>query len=150
MAEDNGAVSRLVQARQRFSAGEIAVTRHECEAILTGTSNDAERTGAHLLLAACCRSDGDLDAALIHARAAIAIAPGDPIAHYAMAEIREAAGDAKGALTSVERALELNPRFVQAHHYRGHPAWRSGSSAGDDGVRSPTGNMGGFGRLRRL
>ena len=130
MAKDNGAVSRLVQARQRFSAGEIAVARHECEAILTGTSNDAERTGAHLLLAACCRSDGDLDAALMHARAAIAIAPGDPIAHYAMAEIREAAGDAKGALTSVERALELNPRFVQAHHYRGILLGEAGETQG--------------------
>ncbi len=130
MAKDNGAVSRLVQARQRFSAGEIAVARHECEAILTGTSNDAERTGAHLLLAACCRSDGDLDGALMHARAAIAIAPGDPIAHYAMAEIREAAGDTKGALTSVERALELNPRFVQAHHYRGILLGEAGETQG--------------------
>jgi tetratricopeptide (TPR) repeat protein len=92
--------------------------------------SDAERAGAHLLLAACSRSDRDLDAALVHARAAIAIASGDPIAHYAMAEVQEAAGDAKGALTSVERALELDPRFLQAHHYRGILLGEAGDTEG--------------------
>ena len=42
---------------------------------------------------ACCRKDRDLDAALEHARIAIGDAPRDPLAHYAMAELREAAGD---------------------------------------------------------
>jgi uncharacterized membrane-anchored protein len=64
MAKDNGAVSRLVHARQRFSAGEIAVARRECEAILKGASTTRNARGGHLLLAACCRSDGDLDGAL--------------------------------------------------------------------------------------
>ena len=123
-------MSRIARARQYLSAGEIAAARRECEATLADTSDATERAAAHLLLAACSRTDRNLDAALVHARAAIAITPDDPIVHYALAELLEAAGDAGGALTSVERALELNPRFVQAHHYHGILRGESGDTAG--------------------
>ena len=61
----------------------------------------------------------------MHARAAIAIAPGDPIAHYAMAEMREAAGDAKGALTSVRTRARAQSAIRAGASLPGHPAWRS-------------------------
>jgi CRISPR-associated protein Csy1 len=130
MAKAGGASSRIEQARQRFGAGDTEAARRECEAILMGARDDAERAAAHLLLAACCRKDRDLDAALEHARIAIADTPRDPLAHYAMAELQEAAGDATGALSSVERALELDPRFVQAHHYLGILRGEAGDTVG--------------------
>jgi protein O-GlcNAc transferase len=130
MAETGGARSRIERARQRFSAGETAAARRECETILKGARDDAERAAAHLLLAACCRKDGDLDTALTHARAAIAWAPRDPLAHYALAELQEAAGDARGAMASTERALEFNPQFLQAHHYLGILRGEAGDTAG--------------------
>jgi protein O-GlcNAc transferase len=130
MAESGGAPAPVERARQRFLAGDTAAARRECEAILKGITTDPERAAAHLLLAACCRKDRDPDAALAHARAAIAITPRDPIANYALAEAQEAAGDAKGALASVGRALDLNPRFVQAHHYRGILRGEAGDTLG--------------------
>ena len=119
MTKDSGAQSLIERARQRFSAGDIAAARRECDALLKGETADSDRAAVHMLLAACCRKDKDQDAALGHARAAVAIAPSDPVAYYALAESQEAAGDANGALASLARALTLNPQFVQAHHYRG-------------------------------
>jgi predicted O-linked N-acetylglucosamine transferase (SPINDLY family) len=130
LANAGGALSRIERARQRFSAGDIAGARHEGEAILSGARDDAERAAAHLLLAACRRKDGNMEAALTHARAAVGSTPRDPLAHYAIAELQEAAGDAKAALANVERALELNPRFVQAHQYLGILRGEAGDTAG--------------------
>jgi protein O-GlcNAc transferase len=130
VAKDGGARSRVELARQRFSVGDTAAARRQCEAILKGAHDDAERAAAHLLLAACCGKDQELDAALAHARAAIAITPRDAVALYALAELQEPAGDAKGALASIERALELDPRFVQAHHYRGILLGEAGDTPG--------------------
>ena len=130
MANAGAAPTRVEHARQRFSAGDTAAARRECEAILKSARDGAERAAAHLLLAACCRKDRDMDAALAHARAALADTPRDPVAHYAMAELQEAAGDAQAAVTSVERSLSLNPRFVQAHHYLGVLRGEAGDMAG--------------------
>ena len=64
----------------------------------------------------------------MHARAAIAIAPDDPIAPYAMAEIREAAGgaplDERRTRTRAQSAIRAGASLP------GHPAWRSGETQG--------------------
>ncbi len=130
MAKAGEALSRVDQARQRFIAGDFASARRACEAILRDARDDAERGAAHLLLAACYRNERNMDAALAHARTAITSTPRDPIAHYALAELQEAAGDARGAMASVERALELNPAFVQAHHYLGILRGEAGDTPG--------------------
>jgi len=130
MPEQSSGLRQTERARQRLNTGDSAGARRECEAVLAGASTDAERAAAHLILAACCRKENNVDDALAHARAATTATPGDPVAHYAMAELQEAAGDISGAIASLGRALELDPRFVQACHYRGILLGESGDIAG--------------------
>ena len=152
MAMASSAPSRVEQALQRFRAGDTRAARRECEAILMGARDDAERAAARLLLAACCRKDGDLDAALAHARTAIADTPRDPLTHYAMAELQEATGDAKGALANLERSLELDPRFVQAYRFLGILRGEAGdtvraAAAFEQAVRLDPNHAGGWNNL---
>jgi CRISPR-associated protein Csy1 len=119
MAEAAVWSERLQSARQRLAAGDLAAAKREAEAVLGGTSNESERSAAHLVLAGCCEKTGDPTAALAHARAAVDSAPRDPLAHYACAELQETAGDKTGAIASLKRAIELEPRFAQALRYLG-------------------------------
>jgi CRISPR-associated protein Csy1 len=122
--------ARTDQARQRLAAGDIAAARREAEAIVDGAASDAERSAAHLLLAACCEKDGDAAAALMHARSAVGYAPRNALAHYAHAELQETAGDKAGAITSLQRALAFEPRFAQAQRYLGILLAESGDVEG--------------------
>ena len=91
----------------------------QAAAIVSKASDSNDRAGAYLVLAACCQKRGETQAALANARAATLAAPGDAVAHYAYAELQEATGDTAGAKASLERALAIQPAFVQAHHYLG-------------------------------
>ena len=107
MSDPAGPSPRLVVARQRLAAGDLAGARREAEAIIAGAPSEAGRAPGHLVLAACCEKTGDVAGALVHARAAVACAPRDPVAHYACAELHEAAGDIPSAIASLD-----------THHWR--------------------------------
>jgi CRISPR-associated protein Csy1 len=49
----------------------------------------------------------------------VAFAPRDPLAHYACAEQLEAIGDTASAIVSLQRAIEVAPRFAQGLRYLG-------------------------------
>ncbi len=140
MAEPAGSPSRAESARQRLAAGDLVAARLEAEAVVTNAGTDAERAAALLVLAACCEKGGDVAMALAHARSAVASAPHDPVAHYACAELEEGAGDPRAAIASLERALDLDPRFARAQRYLGILLGESGNTAGalaalEQGVR---------------
>ena len=130
MAERSGGRWSVARAREMLGAGDTRGARRECKAILERRIDAPERAAALLILAACCRKEKNLDAAFEHVRAAIAATPGDAVTYYALAEMQEAASDPKSAIASLERALELNPRFVQAHDYKGILLSEAGDAAG--------------------
>ncbi len=130
MAETAASRSRAERARQRLAAGDVDGARREAEAIVAGAATDAERGAAHLVLSACCQKSGDATAALAHVRSAMSLAPRDPVAHYAHAELQETAGDKPGAIASLKRAIDLEPRFTQALRYLGILLGESGDAQG--------------------
>ena len=130
MAESTAWSARADHARQRLAAGDLVAARREAEAVLADADSDAERGAAHLVLAACCGKGGDAAAALAHARSAVGYRRLDPLTHYACAELQESAGDKAGAMASLRRAVELDPRFAQAWRYLGIVLGESGDDEG--------------------
>ncbi|HEX5865249.1 MAG TPA: tetratricopeptide repeat protein, partial [Casimicrobiaceae bacterium] len=130
MAETATWSARAEQARRRLAAGDITEAREAAEAIVAAPASDAERGSAHLLLASCCDKSGDAAGALAHAKLAVVFAPGDPVAHYAHAELQETAGDKPSAIASLRRAIDLEPRFAQALRYLGILLGESGDAKG--------------------
>jgi predicted O-linked N-acetylglucosamine transferase (SPINDLY family) len=128
MAETAASPSRPEWARQRLAAGDLDGARHEAEAIVASATTETERGAAHLVLSACCQKSGDPTAALAHVRSALTLAPRDPVAHYAHAELQDAGGDTPSAIASLKRALELDPRFAQALRYLGILLGESGDA----------------------
>ena len=53
------------------------------------------------------------------ARALLAQRPDDPAAHFALAQAQDAAGDATGALESLQEAIRLAPQYAEAHNLMG-------------------------------
>jgi len=107
------------RARQLLKRDDIAGARRECAAILASAANGSDQAMAHLILAECSRRGSDIAAATQHAQSAVACAPGDPTARYAVAELLEKAGDIDGAIASLRRAIELQSAFVQGWNYLG-------------------------------
>jgi protein O-GlcNAc transferase len=130
MAETTASPSRPEWARQRLAAGDLDGARHEAEAIVASAATETERGAAHLVLSACCQKSGDPTAALAHVRSALTLAPRDPVAHYAHAELQDAGGDKPSAIASLKAALELDPRFAQALRYLGILLGESGDAEG--------------------
>jgi CRISPR-associated protein Csy1 len=114
---------RVDEARRLLRAGDVAGARRACELCLIAPTGKSDLAGAHLILAACCRREGDLRAMIAHAETAVAVMPGDALAHYALAECVDAMGDKAGdkarAIAELGRAIECNPGMVQAHRYLG-------------------------------
>ena len=111
--------SRIDHARQLLLTGDIAAARRACETCLTAPVDAKELAGAHLILAACCRREGDPVAMLAHAASAVAATPRDALAHYALAECVDESGDKLRAIEELGRAIECDPEMVQAHRYLG-------------------------------
>ena len=110
---------RVEHARQLLLAGDSPGARRACEAFLTAPIDERELAGAHLILAACFRREGDLVAMLAHAETAVAATPNDALVHYALAECVDETGDKTRAISELYRAIECNPDMVQAHRYLG-------------------------------
>ena len=110
---------RVERARQLLAAGDVAGARAACDMCIAATANTQEIAGAHLILAACSRREGDIAAMVAHAAAATAAAPDDAMAHYALAECVDEAGDKPRAIAELRRTLERNPGMVQAQRYLG-------------------------------
>ncbi|TMH00536.1 MAG: hypothetical protein E6H67_19240, partial [Betaproteobacteria bacterium] len=96
---------RVEGAWQLLAAGDIAGARRAGEACLAAPSEPGEIASAHLILAACSRKEGDSGAMVAHATAATAVAPGNALTHYALAESVDAAGDKPRAIAALTRAL---------------------------------------------
>jgi protein O-GlcNAc transferase len=111
--------ARIDRARQLLVAGDVNSARMACDASLAAPADANEAAGAHLILAACCRREGNVAAMVAHAVAATAAAPRDAMVHYALAECVEEAGDKRRAIGELQRAIDLNPQLVQAHRYLG-------------------------------
>jgi protein O-GlcNAc transferase len=110
---------RTERARQLLLAGDIAGARGACGPGVMAPVDANELTAAHLILAACCRREGDLAAMLVHADSAVAVTPHDALAHYALAECVDETGDSLRAIAELRRAIECKPDMVQAHRYLG-------------------------------
>ena len=110
---------RIELARQLLLAGNFAGARRESQACLTTPSDTKEKSAAHLILAACCRHEGNQKGMLAHAAEAVAAAPNDALAHYALAECADEIGDKLRAIAELRRAIECAPDMVQAHRYLG-------------------------------
>ncbi|MDQ6916712.1 MAG: tetratricopeptide repeat protein [Pseudomonadota bacterium] len=110
---------RIERARGLLLAGDIAGARLMCETCLLAPSDASELAGAHLILAACSRRQGDQAAMLAHATSAVTATPDDALAHYALAECADEAGDKARAIAELRRAIERDANMVQAQRYLG-------------------------------
>jgi predicted O-linked N-acetylglucosamine transferase (SPINDLY family) len=111
--------SRIERARQLLLAGDVAGARRACEACLIAPVDAKELAAAHLILAACCRSESDKPGMLAHADSAVAATPRDALAHYALAECVSETGDKPRAIAELRRAIECDPDMAPAHRYLG-------------------------------
>jgi Tfp pilus assembly protein PilF len=110
---------RISAARKMFFSGDTVNARRACEVVLLAPANAQEATDARLILVEYSRRAGDPRAGAAHAEAAVAAAPHDALAHYALAVCVEEGGDKPGAIGHLRRAIECNPDLVQAHRYLG-------------------------------
>jgi protein O-GlcNAc transferase len=111
--------SRSEEARHLLLGGDIAGARRACEPCLRTPADPSDLGHAHLILAACCRREGDLAAMIAHAESAVQAMPDDALSHYALAECVEETGDKARAISELRRAIECNSGMVQAHRYLG-------------------------------
>jgi predicted O-linked N-acetylglucosamine transferase (SPINDLY family) len=109
-------------------AGDIAGARAASELCVVGSSDPGELAGAHLILAACCRRQGDTAGMLAHAEGAVTATPHDALAHYALAECADEAKDRARAIAELRRAIECDADMVQAHRYLGAMLLDAGSA----------------------
>jgi CHAT domain-containing protein len=77
--------------------------------------NDPSQVEAHRRYLALSDQVGELSAALDQARARVEESPNTPVARYAYGLALTYDQDLSGALEEIERAIELNPQFVQAY-----------------------------------
>ena len=61
------------------------------------------------------RAAGELDVAIVHARAAVALAPVMAEAHNNMASVMLAVGDSEAAVVHYRRTLALVPGVLEVH-----------------------------------
>jgi predicted O-linked N-acetylglucosamine transferase (SPINDLY family) len=120
----------LEEARRRLAANDVAGARRQCEALLAGAEHSAAKAAVHLVLAECCRRSDDDAAAIAHVHEAIAGAPADPVARYALAELLDKAGAKDEAVASLRRAVEIEPRFAQGWNFLGILLGERGDAAG--------------------
>jgi Flp pilus assembly protein TadD len=102
-----------------FFTGDIVNARRACEVVLLAPASAQEAADARLLLVEYSRRTGDPKAGAAHAEAAVAAAPRDALAHYALAVCVDEGGDKPGAIGHLGCAIECNADLVHAHRYLG-------------------------------
>jgi Flp pilus assembly protein TadD len=96
--------TQLAAAEQALAAGRVADAEQICREVIA-IAPDHARVWILLTEAALCRNR--LDAAIVCANRAVALAPSDPIAHVIQAKCLAQSGDTQGALVASEVALKL-------------------------------------------
>ena len=82
---------------------------------------ESEREIGRVLL-----GQGKIEKARARLERVVKASSADAVAQLALAQAREADGDADGAIEMLRRALALAPRFAEAHHHLGRLAGRAG------------------------
>jgi tetratricopeptide (TPR) repeat protein len=80
---------------------------------------DADDAWKSVGQSAIALADGNQDAALAAAQAAVAANPGLAEAQYQLGVVLEARGDRAGAADAFVRATKVNPQMAYAHYYAG-------------------------------
>ncbi len=71
-------------------------------------------------LALVNRKLGDFSAAMENCRQALALAPGNALAHHLQGSIRHSTGDLDGAIASYQAAATLDPAYAETHYLLGN------------------------------
>lgn len=98
------AIATLHAAREALAKGDVAGAERLCMALVQKTPAHA---GAWALLAETALLRDRADAAIVCSERAIALAPGDPVAHIMQAKTRLQMGDLSEALAAAEAAAPL-------------------------------------------
>src|SRR5439155_5551013 len=108
-----GADSRLALQRATLDlvAGDAAAARARLESVAPSDPNYALVQG---LLSNAYLAQNNKEQARVAARRAVAAAPDSPSAHLALSLVEQSYFDLPAATRSVERALALDPAFLQA------------------------------------
>ena len=130
MADGTAISPRLQTARRRLAEGDWSGARADAQAILATSKAPGELVGGHLILTRCCERDQDFAHALAHARAALALAPGEATILFRLAEVLDAAGQKSEAIAQLEQTTAKHPRFVPAFHLLGILRGETGDSLG--------------------
>ena len=130
MADGALVTARLRAAQQRMASGDWPGARRDALAILASAGAERDRAGAHVILVRCCERDRNLPAAVEHARAALSITPGDPMALFVLADVLDASGEKGEAIAKLRLATTFHPRFVQAFHLLGILLGETGDAMG--------------------
>lgn len=108
---EGAAQLRIQKAMLDLIAGDPARARELLESVV---ENDPFYSMAQGLLSSVHLARNEKDEALAAARRAVASNPGSPSALLSLSLVQQAFFDLSGATRSVERALELDPTFLQA------------------------------------
>jgi tetratricopeptide (TPR) repeat protein len=137
---DFGAAEARVYAIRERSLEDWLNVAQECEGNSTLRSqaidaylNIVERAPAwlepRLNLGTLYYEEGHLDAAAEQFRAAVEIAPGNPLAHFNRASVLDDLDDLQAAAHHFEEALRLAPGFADAHYNAARVYERMGSAS---------------------
>ena len=130
MTEAASVSARLRAALRRLATGDWPGARREATEIVAHSGDPAEVAGSHLILTRCFEHDRDLAGAVLHARAALSLAPTDPKVLYRTAEVLEASGEKHEAIANLRLATSIHPQFAQAYHLLGILLGEAGDSNG--------------------
>jgi predicted Zn-dependent protease len=102
--EFQDATRAVEAARQVFANADLPAAEQICKTVLPKAPDTG---GVWAVLTETALARGRLDAALVSAKRAIALLPGDPIAHILQAKCLFLSGEAGDALAAAERASKI-------------------------------------------
>jgi DNA-binding response OmpR family regulator/tetratricopeptide (TPR) repeat protein len=121
---DRAAVGRILTAEQQFRRAEEALRRKEWDAALEclrwALELDPDEGEFHSLrgwatfLKQQDQGESTPDAAILHLKKGIALAPQSPSGYFYLGQIRKACGDAAEAERMFRKTIEVRPKHVEA------------------------------------